>query len=245
MSKNKLKKKDREFIPEDRTRHKILIVDDDFDILELLKYNFEKEGYEVLVEDEGSRSVETAGRYHPDLIILDIMMPGLNGLEVCERLRKLRDFENTYIFFLTAKSQKFLQSQAFEMGGDDYIEKITGLRALTHKVRSVLRKDLVIRKCIREIELKSLRLDRDKRKVYYKGREVELSANEFELLYFFAQNPKKIIKRDSLLHNIWGSDIYLIAKSVDTYVNNICAKTGAAVINKERGDAYRLNMFVL
>ncbi len=228
-----------------KPRHKILIVDDDFDILELLKYNFEREGYDVYVEEEGAKSVETAGKCHPDLIILDIMMPGLNGLEVCERLRKLKDFEKTYIFFLTAKSQKFLQAQAFDMGGDDYIEKITGLRALTHKVRSVLKKDLVIRKGIKEIKLKSMVIDRENRLVHYKGKQIELSNYEFELLYFFAQNPKKIIKHDSLLHNIWGSDIYLIAKSVDTYVNSICSKVGATVINKERGDSYKLNLFAL
>jgi two-component system alkaline phosphatase synthesis response regulator PhoP len=222
-------------------KNKILIVDDDKDILELLKYNLQKEGYEVFVEKESVQSLKRARQVIPDLIILDIMMPEMNGLQVCDMLRKTDDFKDTYIFFLTAKSQKMLQMQAFDMGGDDYIEKITGLRALSHKINAVLEKDLVIRKSIRELTVNGLILEREKRVARYRGKEVFLSQYEFELLYFFAQNPSKIISRDNLLHNIWGSEIYMFSSTVDSYIQNVCAKVGAGLIATIREGNYKLD----
>lgn len=221
-------------------KHKILLVDDDKDILDLLKYNLEREGYEVEAEKNSLHAIEKARAFHPDLIILDIMMPKINGLEVCSQLRGLDDFKSTYIFFLTAKSEKYLQHEALAKGGDDYIEKITGLRALTHKVGTVLKKNLVIRKGVKHIELGDLHIDRDTQTVFYKNKKVVLPRHEFELLYFMAQNPKKAITHDSLLHNIWGSEVYLLAKSIDSYVNNIRQKIGVSLIAKTKGDRYKL-----
>ncbi|MTI19975.1 response regulator transcription factor [Fulvivirga sp. RKSG066] len=222
--------------------HKVLLVDDDKDILDLLKYNLEREGYTVMGERDSQQAVATAHSFQPDLIILDIMMPKVNGIEVCSQLRNLEEFKSTYIFFLTAKSEKYLQSEALEQGGDDYIEKITGLRALTHKVSTVLKKNLVIRKCIKHIDIGDLHVDRTKNLVYYRGKEVVLPKHEFELLYFMAQNPRKSIPHDSILHNIWGSEVYLFAKSIDTYINNIKQKIGAPLIAKQ-GNRYRLEGF--
>ncbi|MEM6524150.1 MAG: response regulator transcription factor [Bacteroidota bacterium] len=221
-------------------KYKILVVDDDKDILDLLQYNLEREGYEVRSETRSTRSVETALEFAPNLIILDIMMPYVNGIEVCRQLRSIEHFKSTYIFFLTAKSDKHLQIEALNTGGDDYIEKITGLRALSYKVGTVLKKNLVIRKSISEIKVGELLLDRNHNTARVKDRSVELSQHEFELLYFLAQNPRKSITRDSLLHNIWGSDVYLFAKSIDTYVQNITQKLGINLISKVKEDQYRL-----
>jgi len=223
--------------------HKILLVDDDKDILELLKYNLEREGYEVAAELDSENAVKRAYEFHPDLIILDIMMPKINGIEVCSQLRNLEEFKSTYIFFLTAKTEKFFQKEAFEHGGDDFIEKITGLRTLTHKVSTVLKKNLVIRKGVTQIDLGDLKIDRSTQTVYYKRKKVNLPRHEFELLYFLAQNPKKTITRDSILHNIWGSEVYLFAKSIDTYVNNIKQKMGTSLIEKTKGNNFRLEHF--
>lgn len=223
--------------------HRILLVDDDKDILDLLKYNLEREGYVVAIEKNSQHALETAMQFHPDLIILDIMMPKINGLEVCSQLRGLQEFKSTYIFFLTAKSEKELQKEALDSGGDDYIEKITGLRALTHKVGTVLKKNLVIRKGVKEIQLGDLKVNRSNNTVYYKNKVVNLPKHEFELLYFLAQNPKKTITHDSILHNIWGSDVYLFAKSIDAYINNITLKIGASLIDKLKGNKYKLNAF--
>lgn len=223
-----------------RKKYKILLVDDDKDILDLLEYNLEREGYEVKSVTKSTQSIEAAIAFAPNLIILDIMMPYLNGIEICKKLRAIESFKQTYIFFLTAKSDRHLQIEALNTGGDDYIEKITGLRALSYKVATVLKKNLVIRKSISEIRIGELLLDRNENRVIYKNRRIELSQHEFELLYFLAQNPKKSITTDSLLHNIWGSEVYLFTRSVDNYVENIKQKVGMNLISKVRDNQYRL-----
>ncbi|QSE96562.1 response regulator transcription factor [Fulvivirga lutea] len=224
----------------EKRKHKILIIDDDKDILELLAYNLDKEGYEVETVSKSTDSLNAAKSFQPDLIILDIMMPKINGIEVCRQLRESSEFNNTYIFFLTAKSDKELQIEALETGGDDFIQKITGLRALTHKISTVLKRKLIIRKCVKEIHLGDLTINRRKRSVAYKGKEIVLSESEFEIIYFFAQNPKKIISRDNLLNNIWGPDVYLLAKTLDTYLMNVADKLGTELIKQVREGKYKL-----
>ncbi|MEQ8924920.1 MAG: response regulator transcription factor [Fulvivirga sp.] len=221
-------------------KNKILIIDDDKDILELLAYNLEKEGYEIETVSKSTDSLTAAKSFQPDLIILDIMMPKINGIEVCRQLRESSEFNNTYIFFLTAKSDKELQNEALETGGDDFIQKITGLRALTHKISTVLKRKLIIRKCVKEIHLGDLTINRKNRSVAYKGKEIVLSESEFEIIYFFAQNPKKIISRDNLLNNIWGPDVYLLAKTLDTYLMNVAEKLGTELIKQVREGKYKL-----
>ena len=223
-----------------KLKHKILLVDDDHDILELLQYNLEKEGYEVRAVSKSTESLSAAQDFHPDLIILDIMMPKINGIEVCRQLRENPEFKNTYIFFLTALSDRELQTQALDTGGDDFIQKITGLRALTHKIGTVLKKKLVIRKWVKQIQLGDLVIDRENRLVNYKGKDISLSEAEFEIIYFFAQNPKKIISKDNLVNNIWGSDVYLLAKTLDTYLKNVTDKLGTELIAQVREGKYRL-----
>ena len=223
-----------------KLKHKILLVDDDQDILELLQYNLEKEGYEVRAVSKSTESLSAAQDFHPDLIILDIMMPKINGIEVCRQLRENPEFKNTYIFFLTALSDRELQTQALDTGGDDFIQKITGLRALTHKIGTVLKKKLVIRKWVKQIQLGDLVIDRENRLVNYKGKDISLSEAEFEIIYFFAQNPKKIISKDNLVNNIWGSDEYLLAKTLDTYLKNVTDKLGTELIAQVREGKYRL-----
>ena len=223
-----------------RPKYKILVVDDDRDILELLQYNLEKEGYEVRAVSKSTESLAAAHDFHPDLIILDIMMPKINGLEVCRQLRENPEFKNTYIFFLTALSDRELQTQALNTGGDDFIQKITGLRALTHKIAAVLKKKLVIRKWVKQIKLGELVIERENRMVNYKGKDISLSEAEFEIIYFFAQNPRKIITKDNLVKNIWGSDVYLLAKTLDTYMKNVTEKLGAELIAQVREGKYRL-----
>ena len=132
---------------------RVLLVDDDQDILELLEYNLEKEGYKVKTLDDSNVAVSVAIDFSPDLIILDIMMPRPNGIEICKELRSLKRFANTYIFFLTAKSESYYQQAALDTGGDDYIEKVIGLRALTYKVSTVLKRRFVIRKSVPELQI--------------------------------------------------------------------------------------------
>jgi two-component system, OmpR family, alkaline phosphatase synthesis response regulator PhoP len=221
---------------------KILVVDDDRDILELLEYNLSKEGFLVKTLEDSLEAIDLAKEFKPDLIILDIMMPTPNGIEVCRQLRSLKRFEDTYIFFLTAKSESYFVQAALDTGGDDFIEKVIGLRALTYKVSSVLKKRFVIRKSIPELKIGPMKISRKSASVKVDGREVALSKPEFELLFFFAQNPGKLITIDTLLHNIWGSEIYLFDTSIEVYINSLSKKIGLNIIQRTFDNRYHLEI---
>jgi two-component system alkaline phosphatase synthesis response regulator PhoP len=221
---------------------RVLLVDDDRDILELLAYNLEKEGFKVRILEESWEAVKVATEFMPDLVILDIMMPHPNGIEICKELRSLKRFENTYIFFLTAKSESYYRQAALDTGGDDFIEKVVGLRALTYKVKTVLKRRFVIRKSIPELRIGNLIISRRSNSVKINGSEVALSKPEFELLFFFAQNPGKIISQENLLRNIWGSEIYLFDTSVEVYIQNLKAKLGFELIRRTTDNRYRLTI---
>ena len=221
---------------------RVLLVDDDVDILELLEYNLEKEGYKVKSLADSNSAISVAKKFLPDLIILDIMMPHPNGIEICKELRRMDQFANTYIFFLTAKSESYYQQAALDTGGDDYIEKIVGLRALTYKVTTVLKRRFVIRKSIPELRIGNITLNRKTNSVRVHQHDVKLSKSEFELLFFFAQNPGKIISQENLLCNIWGSEIYLFDTSIDVYIQNLKAKLGIDLIQCFVGNRYKLTV---
>lgn len=220
---------------------RVLVVDDDQDILELLEYNLSREGLKVKILDDSREAIDTAGSFEPDLIILDIMMPHPNGIELCRELRSMEQFQNTYIFFLTAKSENYYHEAALDTGGDDFIEKIVGLRALTYKVLSVLKRHFVIRKSIAELRIGGMKINRKTSSVTINSREIVLSKPEFELLFFFAQNPKKSISHENLLQNIWGSEVYLFDTSIDVYIQNLRAKLGLSIIQQTSNDRYRFN----
>lgn len=209
-----------------RDKARILVVDDDRDILELLAYNLEKEGFRVKSVDDSTKAIDIAKDFEPDLIILDIMMPHINGIELCKQFRQMPAFADTYIFFLTAKSEFYYQEAALDTGGDDFIEKIVGLRALTNKVITVLRQKMVIRKREKEINAGKLQLNRKSGVVKIGRHEVRLSRPEADLLFFMVQNQRKVITAENLLANIWGSDVYSAAKSVDVYMENLVRKLG-------------------
>ncbi len=220
---------------------RVLVVDDDQDILELLEYNLSREGLKVEILDDSSEAIQVANSFGPDLIILDIMMPHPNGIELCRELRSMKRFENTYIFFLTAKSENYYHEAALDTGGDDFIEKIVGLRALTYKVLSVLKRHFVIRKSVHELRIGGMRINRKASSVTIGEKEIVLSKPEFELLFFFAQNPMKSISHENLLQNIWGSEIYLFDTSIDVYIQNLKSKLGLSLIHRISNDRYRFD----
>lgn len=226
----------------DKKPLRVLLVDDDWDILELLEYNLEKEGFKVKTLEDSWNAVDVAKDFSPDLIILDIMMPHPNGIELCRELRSLAQFKDTYIFFLTAKSDNYYQQAALDTGGDDYIEKSMGLRALTHKVSNVLRRRFVIRKSMAELTIGNLNINRRSSSVRIGNHEIVLSKPEFELLFFFAQNPRKVISQDNLVCNIWGSEIYLFDTSIDVYIHNLKKKLGLDLIHRTSDNRYRLDL---
>ena len=226
----------------DKRSFRVLLVDDDRDILELLEYNLEKEGFKVKALEDSWDAVKVARDFLPDLIILDIMMPHPNGIEICKELRSIKRFEDTYIFFLTAKSESYYRQAALDTGGDDFIEKVVGLRALTYKVKTVLKRRFGIRKSVAELEIGNLTISRKSNAVRMGDREIILSRPEFELLFFFAQNPRKIISQENLLRNIWGSEIYLFDTSIDVYIQNLKTKLGLDIIHRTTDNRYRLDI---
>ncbi len=221
-------------------KHRILVVDDDHDILELLEYNLEREGFKVRTEDNSVRAIDACREFSPDLIILDIMMPEMNGIELCKHIRAVDEFKDTFIFFLTAKSESYYQEAALDTGGDDFIEKIIGLRSLTGKIKAVLQRKLVIRKRFAEVHIGDLYINRRSGHARIGKKTISLSKPEFELLFFFAQNPRKAISTEALMSNIGGSETFSIGNSVDVYLELLVSKLGESWLFKTEEGRYKL-----
>ncbi len=218
---------------------RVMVVDDDKDILDLLAYNLWKEGYAVKVVDESKKVIRAAKSFHPDLIVLDLMMPHPNGIELCRELRGMQEFENTYIFFLTAKSDAYYQQAAFETGADDYIEKIMGLRSLTHKIKAVLKKNFIISKRKSDLTYGRIVLRRKSLTAVLDENPIQLSKPEFELLFFLVQNEGKPVTSEQLIDYLWGSAVYLTESTIDNYLESLQLKLGSDVIrNSDRGYYY-------
>lgn len=221
--------------------HKVLVVDDEEPILELLKYNLEKEGYEVKTAPDGNSAVETARRFHPDLVLLDIMMPKMDGVEACRLLRAMPEMQNTFIVFLTARSEEYSEVAAFDVGADDYITKPIKPRALISRISALFRRDSKKKSTQTQIKIGNLIIDRTSYTVKVDSREVSLPKKEFELLYFLAQHPNKVFSRDDLLQNIWGSDVYVLARTVDVHIRKVREKIGDDYISTVKGVGYKFN----
>ncbi len=217
---------------------RILVVDDDPDILDLLEYNLEREGFKVRTIANSARAVRVATEFSPDLIILDIMMPTPNGIELCRELRSMKRFESTTIFFLTAKSESYYQQAAFNIGGDDYVEKMMGLRSLTNKINSVLKKRFVIRKRKMEVWAGEICVSRRSSSVKVSDREISLNKTELDLLFFFVQNTGRVISGANLIELLW-SELRISENKIEQHVDNLNARIGLTVIQKLAGHHFR------
>jgi two-component system alkaline phosphatase synthesis response regulator PhoP len=217
----------------------VLIVDDDEDILELLQYNLEKEGFKVKALAKSREALRVAREFDPDLIILDIMMDHPNGIELCRELRSLNRFVNTYIFFLTAVSEDYFQNAALNTGGDDFIDKMMGLRSLTFKVNSVLKHRFVIRRGISDLQVGEVALHRKSGAVNVRGRDILLNKHEFELLFFFAQNSGRLVSCNNLLRLVWGTDQGIVESTAEQYIDGVNDKVGITLIEKIQGYQFR------
>lgn len=222
--------------------HKVLVVDDESDILELLEYNLIKEGYEVKTAQDGKTAVEKAQKFQPQLILLDIMMPNQDGVETCRQLRENPESAGAFIIFLTARSEEYSEVAAFENGADDYITKPIKPRALMSRINAYFRRDIKKQKDSNKITIGNLTIDRTSYTVTVDGKQVSLPKKEFELLYFLAQNPNKVFNRDDLLQNIWGSDVYVLARTVDVHIRKVREKVGDGYISTVKGVGYKFDM---
>lgn len=218
---------------------KVLVVDDEEPILELLKYNLEKQGYDVRTAIDGAVAVDTARKFHPDLVLLDIMMPEMDGVEACRQIRAIPELANTFIVFLTARSEEYSEVAAFDVGADDYITKPIKPRALMSRISALFRRDNKKKSSSNQIRIGDLLIDRTSYTIKINGREISLPKKEFELLFFLAQNPNKVFSRDDLLQNIWGSDVYVLARTVDVHIRKVREKIGDDYITTVKGVGYK------
>lgn len=221
---------------------KVLVVDDEEPILELLKYNLEKQGYDVRTAIDGQVAVDTARKFHPDLVLLDIMMPKMDGVEACRQIRAIPELANTFIVFLTARSEEYSEVAAFDVGADDYITKPIKPRALMSRISALFRRDSKKKSSSNQIKIGDLLIDRTSYTIKVNGREISLPKKEFELLFFLAQNPNKVFSRDDLLQNIWGSDVYVLARTVDVHIRKVREKIGDDYITTVKGVGYKFNL---
>ena len=218
---------------------KILAIDDEKDILLLLKYNLESEGYIVKTASSGKEGLDIAFEYNPDLILIDIMMPEIDGIETCRKLREIEKFQSTFILFLTARVEEYSEVAAFDAGGDDYITKPIKPRALLSRINSFYKRKSSVDNSKNVIEVENLLIDKDSYVVKVDGNEVFFPKKEFELLHFLATNPKKVFSRESLLRNIWGADVHVVARTVDVHIRKIREKLGQDFISTIKGVGYK------
>ena len=220
---------------------KVLVVDDEESILELLKYNLEKGGYEVKTASDGMRAVELAKRFIPDLVLLDIMMPKMDGVETCRQIREIPQMQQAFIVFLTARSEEYSEVAAFDVGADDYITKPIKPRALMSRISALFRRETKKTPVNNLIALGDLTIDRTSYTVKINNKEINLPKKEFELLYFLAQNPNKVFSREDLLQNIWGTDVYVLARTVDVHIRKVREKIGEDYITTVKGVGYKFS----
>jgi two-component system alkaline phosphatase synthesis response regulator PhoP len=222
--------------------HKVLVVDDEEPILELLKYNLEKSGYEVRTAIDGMKAIEIAKKFIPDLVLLDIMMPKMDGVETCRIIRELPELQKTFVVFLTARSEEYSEVAAFDVGADDYIMKPIKPRALMSRISALFRRES--KKVTKSdlITIGELTIDRTSYIISLGDKEINLPKKEFELLYFLAQNPNKVFSREDLLQNIWGSDVYVLARTVDVHIRKVREKIGDDFITTIKGVGYKFSL---
>lgn len=221
-------------------KYKILVVDDEPDILEVLEYNLKNEGYEVMSAPDGQAALEVAKKFKPDLVLLDIMMPRMDGVEACRRLRDMPETRGSYILFLTARAEEYSEVAGFEAGADDYITKPIKPRVLMSRIKAMLRRGAeTVAEAEPTIEIADLKIVKEEFLVYQRGTAISLPKKEFELLYFLASRPGKVFSREKLLEKIWGNDVYVVPRTIDVHIRKLREKLGEEYIQTIKGVGYK------
>lgn len=217
---------------------KILIVDDEPDILEILSYNLSHSGYQVFTASNGLKAIEKAKKEKPHLIILDVMMPEMDGIEACEQLRKIDSLNETIITFLTARSEDYSQIAGFEAGADDYITKPVKPKVLISKVKALLRRFKEKNK--KEVyTVGDITIDKHEYKIIVNEVEQNLPRKEFELLALLTSDPNKVFKRDEILQNVWGDDVVVGGRTIDVHIRKLREKLGNHFFKTVKGVGYK------
>ena len=218
---------------------RILLVDDEPDILEIVGYNLSSEGYQVSTAENGIQAVKKAKKERPHLIILDVMMPEMDGIEACEHIRKIPELNNTIITFLTARGEDYSQVAGFDAGADDYITKPIKPKVLTSKVKALLRRLKEEESSEAVVKIGNLIINREEYKITNKGKEIILPRKEFELLSLLATKPGKVFKREEILDKVWGNEVVVGGRTIDVHIRKLREKIGDKSFKTVKGVGYK------
>ena len=220
---------------------KILLVDDEKDILEIVGYNLSQEGYQISTASNGKEAIAKAKKELPQLIILDVMMPEMDGIEACENIRKIPELQNTIITFLTARSEDYSQVAGFEAGADDYISKPIKPKLLVSKVKALLRRlKGDENKNPETITVGSIVINREEYKIIKDNKEIVLPRKEFELFYLLASKPGKVFKREEILDKVWGTEVVVGGRTIDVHIRKLREKIGDDFFKTIKGVGYKI-----
>lgn len=221
------------------TRQKILLVDDEQDILDLVGFNLEKEGFEVHTANNGQQAIEIAKAVIPDLILLDVMMPGMDGMETCRQLREIGHLRDVIIAFLTARNEDYSQIAGFDAGADDYIAKPIKPRVLVSRVKALLRRNSAGPGPDDEVPSSGILIDREKYLVYLNGNSINLPKKEFELLTLLATQPGRVFTREAILASVWGNEVVVGDRTIDVHIRKLREKLGDKYFKTVKGVGYK------
>lgn len=218
---------------------KILLVDDEPDILEIVGFNLANEGYTIITAENGLEAVKKAKKEKPHLIVLDVMMPEMDGIEACEHIRQIPELKDVIITFLTARGEDYSQLAGFDAGADDYITKPIKPKVLVSKVKALLRRYREEEKQGNIIKIGDLTIDRDEYNIILKGKKINLPRKEFELLSLLASKPDKVFKRDEILDKVWGNDVIVGGRTIDVHIRKLREKIGDNSFKTVKGVGYK------
>lgn len=221
---------------------RILLADDEEDTLEFIKYNLEQEGYQIFTAENGKDAIKKATEINPHLIVLDVMMPIIDGIEACNELRRKPEFKNTIITFLTARHEDYSQIAGFDAGADDYISKPIKPKLLVSKIKSLLRR-LEDNEQKANVNIKSgeIEIDLEQHLVYYKNQELSLPKKEFNLLCLLMSKPGKVFTRDEILNKVWGTETIVVDRTIDVHIRKLREKLDDDLFSTVKGVGYKFN----
>ncbi len=221
---------------------KILLVDDEPDILEIVGYNLSHEGYQVFTASNGKEAIQVARKEQPQLIIMDVMMPEMDGMEACEHIRKIPELKDIIIAFLTARSDDYSQVAGLEAGADDYITKPIKPKILVSKVKALLRRHKEEEASSTSINVGDIEINREEYKIIKDGEEIILPRKEFELFYLLASKPGKVFKRDEILEKVWGNEVIVGGRTIDVHIRKLREKIGDDLFKTIKGVGYKFEL---
>lgn len=222
---------------------KILVVDDDPDIVEILRYNLSLAGYDVKAASNGKEAIKKAKIFIPEIILLDVMMPEMDGIEACRLIREIPSLNNTRIIFLSARNEDYTQMSAFDAGADDYISKPVKPKILLKKISSIFKRIQKKENKSQLIDLGEIKIDRAKYLVFINKNEIQLPKKEFELFFLLASKPGDVFSRDQIMNKVWGSDIIVGDRTIDVHIRKLREKIGDLYFKTVKGVGYKFNQY--